>query len=232
MVARSGRSHPKIENPIVHCDIMTDGIIELSCKVSDIDTVSVRLLSDVWRQFAYLDLCMYDFNHRLSLLSIPLDPNYVVLIHFLRGDMPACTGTYRSYLQLLNLRHVLLAFGMRPLGTMATRANMVMLDLIGDYSGSSHAWDMMCMGWEYADVGKGESHKSSGSEASSLFSLMTIGVSRISKMREIITVALLPLCEDTIDVLNPDVLKYILHTDSPTSRESRVRKLVVSVMMT
>lgn len=205
-------------------------IVEVTCRVSDIETITARLLSDAWRQFAYIDLCIRDMRG-VGIVCMPVDANYAGFVRFLRGDcvMSLKGATYHSYLQALNLRHCLLAFGMRPEGSIATRAHMVVMELIAEYSNTPHAWDMLSMGWDAAtnrDVIKIVAPPS----GDQIFPLMTAGVARVLRVRELLVVALLPICEDTIDIMNPETIRRIYRADFPTDREKRLRDMLTTTM--
>lgn len=176
----------------------------------------VRLPPYVWRQFAYFTVYMADRAARSAtrVVALQLEWFFMPFVSFVlhRRAAPLSSSPTVLYTAALELRELVLMFGVRPGSTMETRAEMTIHEYLNEYASHEQAWSLLKLGF---------SHTFDDSR-------LGIGatVMRCSRLRDLLYTALLPLHAEPIDIMNSDVLAKLREQNEnnldDSSREGRV----------
>lgn len=155
-----------------------------------------RLPPHTWRNFAYLTLYVSDHGSKPTtrVVAMQLESSFLPFVLFLlhRRAVPPASSPTALYTAALQLRELVLMFGVRPGSMMETLAEMMIHEYLSEYVSHDQAWSLIKLGYpntiDDSRLGIGAT------------------VVRCALLRDILYTALLPLHVEVIDIMNSDVL--------------------------
>lgn len=179
-------------------------IVELAC-----EDRSLNLNPLIWKQFSYLKMIVSSSS--ASKYDIVLDESFMPFFRFMKQE------PIKTYVDLLSLREQLLVFGLCPKSSIATRATLHISEVIHSFHSCATFWDVIQIGWN------GIVEEEPQGFCDTFF--------RQTRIRGLLSTALLPLDGYTIDILNTETLKELKHMslDTTTEKQVHLRNIVESL---
>ena len=191
---------------------LNDPIINLKCKDNEFPLPKLD-----WIQFAYFRCLMRDATieqYENCSVSLNLDDGFTSLLLFLKSQ--SLGNGYSGLINCIALRDILLLLGIDADSLIATKAEMLFMQHAQDYGCSSHAWNVLELGWGPLPSGT---------------NLLGNNFVTFKSMREVIACSLIPLDGPSINIMNNSVLKRLKNDSDLTEKEIYLKKLIENIYL-
>ena len=164
----------------------------------------VHMSPHTWKKFVYFRGFMNNSTSSNRSVTLELEQEFRILIRFLNGTRPT------TYFEAVSLREQTLIFGLEPTSDIATQVSATIAEVINVTAHLTTTWDLLQSGW-----GEFVHDKE--------FGFGTCFV-RTRNIASLLLIALLPLSDFTIDILNSETLIRLKQQDDLTEREHKLKK--------